>query len=409
MSVETSRPAGAVHDAPPHVPGELVRAFDFAFGSGTKSAPHVGLAALHDGPRTFFNVGDPYNPPGWVPVRGDDIRLILQDPATFSARKSVRFSALIGEDWDLIPAETDPPQHTDYRTMLAPAFSPKRMSDLDGRVRERAVDLVEQLRGQTSCEFMQAFGRAFPVNIFLSLMGLPSENIELFSKWMHDVLHGEDMAARSRGATEVAAYLRKAGDERRGQSGDDLITIVVNSKVKGRPLTDDEIIGALFLIFGGGIDTVAASLGFIFLHLARHPELQAQLRGDPSLVGDAVEEFLRRYSLVSVRRQVLRDVEAAGVAMKQGDWVHLMTPLASMDPDEFPDPLALDISRSPNRHTAFSYGPHRCIGSHLARRELVIALEEWLPRLPPFRLANGDAYRTHGGLLGVDWLNLVWD
>jgi len=164
----------------------------------------------------------------------------------------------------------------------------------------------------------------------------------------------------------------------------------------------------LFLIFGGGIDTVAASLGFVFLHLARDPDLQAQLRADPTLIPEAVEEFLRRYSLVSVRRRVLRDVEAAGVSMKQGDWVHLMTPLASLDPQAFADPLALDIRRSPNRHTAFSVGPHRCIGSHLARRELVIALEEWLPRLPPFRLAPGEAYRTHGGLLGVDHLNLEW-
>jgi len=406
--VDALRPPGAFHDIPDHVPGELVRVINFAFGPGTATAPHQTLAKLHDGPRTFFNVGDPFNPPGWVPVRGDDIRAILQDPATFSARKSVRFSELIGEDWDLIPSETDPPEHTVYRTMLNPAFSPKRMQDLDGRARERAMGLIQDLRGQSSCEFMTAFGRAFPVSIFLTLMGLPPANVELFYKWMHDVLHGEDMQTRSSGAAEVAAYLRRVGGERRGQPGDDLISIVVNSKVHGRELNDDEVIGFLFLIFGGGIDTVAASLGFVFLHLARDPDLQAQLRADPTLIPDAVEEFLRRYSLVSVRRRVLRDVEAAGVSMKQGDWVHLMTPLASLDPQAFADPLALDIRRSPNRHTAFSVGPHRCIGSHLARRELVIALEEWLPRLPPFRLAPGEAYRTHGGLLGVDHLNLEW-
>ncbi|MDB5497295.1 MAG: cytochrome [Phenylobacterium sp.] len=394
---------------PAHVPDELVRDINLLNGPGIAKRPFETLTTLHEGPRTVYNTGEPMRGGYWMPTRAADIRDILQDPETFSSRGMAGFSALVGETWPLIPAELDPPVHSDFRTLLNPLFSPKAIASLEPRVEQRAVELIDKLVGQKGCEFMSAFGRAFPVSIFLEIMGLPIENVELFSGWMDDILHSPDVDQRRAAMREVISYLREVAKARADQSGGDVISIVVNGKVQGRALTDDEIIGTLTLVFGGGIDTVANVLGFFFKHLAEDPELQARLRADPSLIRSAVEELLRRYSIVVPHRQVTRDVEAAGVQMKAGDWIEVVTSLASLDPDEFAEPLAVRTERSPNRHLAFSSGPHRCVGAHLARRELAVAMERWLKHLPPFRLAPGEAYQCHGGLFGVDFLHLVWD
>jgi cytochrome P450 len=396
-------------EVPSHVPPELVRNVNLFNDPAIETDPYAFVAKLHDGPRTIFNVGIPMREPAWTPTRAEDIRAILQDPANFSSEGVVGFSRLIGESWSTIPSETDPPAHGAYRALLNPLMSPKRIAEMEDAVRERAVQLVDALKGQTSTEFMKTFGRAFPVYIFLQLMGLPTERVEQFYGWMHDVLHGQDMAERSRAMSEVASYLRGVAKERAGKPADDLVSTVVNARIEGRALNDDEVIGMLVLIFGGGIDTVANMLGFCFLHLARDPALQAHLAAHPSEIPSAVEEFLRRYTIVMPYRKVVNDIEAAGVQMKAGDWVHCLLPAADIDPAEFENPSRFDPERSANRHIAFSTGPHRCVGSHLARREMAIALEEWLTRMPRFRLADGEAYHCHGGLFGVDHLNLVWD
>jgi cytochrome P450 len=409
MSETTERPMAPKVEAPAHVPPELVRSINLMNGPGISTCPHATVAKIHDGPRTIYNVGEPRGIGYWMPTRAEDIRAILQNPEVFSSQGVVGFSALIGENWPVIPAELDPPEHSDFRAILNPLFSPKGIAAMEPRVAQRAEELIAPLVGENGCEFMLAFGRAFPISIFLEIMGLPIENVELFSGWMHEILHSPDMAVKSNAMQQVVDYLRGVAQERVGSDGSDVVSIVVNGRVNGRPLTDDEIIGMLVLVFGGGIDTVANTLGFFFMHLAEHQDLQAKLRAEPALIPGAVEELLRLYSIVTPHRRCTRDVEVAGVQMKAGDWIEVVTPLASLDPEEFDHPMETDIARSPNRHTAFSFGPHRCVGSHLARRELIVALETWLARLPPFRMAPGEAHQCHGGLFGVDWLNLEWD
>jgi cytochrome P450 len=163
------------------------------------------------------------------------------------------------------------------------------------------------------------------------------------------------------------------------------------------------------LIFVAGLDTVAAALGFDFNYLARHPDHQQKLRDDPSLIPDAAEELLRAYSTVHMVRVATRDVELEGVHIKAGDRVSCATMIANRDPHEFPDPDRIQFEREGNRHVAFAYGPHRCVGSHLARREIVIGLEEWLSRVPPFRIKEGTAPLVHGGtVFGIQELHISW-
>jgi cytochrome P450 len=164
------------------------------------------------------------------------------------------------------------------------------------------------------------------------------------------------------------------------------------------------------LLFIAGLDTVAAGIGFDFSYLARHPEDQQRLRSEPALIRNAIEELLRAYSTVQMIRTVTRDTEFGGVRMKQGDLVCCPSQIGNRDPREFPDPDRIDLTRNANRHMAFAYGVHRCLGSHLARRELIASLEEFLARVPPFRIREGTEPVAHGGFVfGVESLHLRWD
>jgi len=397
-------------EIPSHVPPELVVTVDLAGFTTPGQCPYAKMAAMHDGPRTLFSPPNFMAPQGsWVITRAEDIRAVLQQPEVFSSKGIAGFSQLVGENWDLIPLELDPPEHAKFRAIMNGIFAPKKITAMEEGVRARAVALIDAVADKGGCEFVEAFGRPFPVSIFMQLMGLPEEDTDKFIAWEYGLLHANDMMQRVQAGKAILDYLRALIEQRKRSPADDLTSFAVQATIDGRPTTDDEIMGICYLLFVAGLDTVAASLGLHFRHLAQNPDDQARLRADPSLIPGAVEEFLRRYSIVTTNRFVTQDVEVAGVNMKTGDRVTCSTMLASLDPTEFDNPLDVDIERSPNRHVAFSYGPHRCIGSHLARRELVIAVEEWLKRVPPFRVAGGqDVPVKPGGVLGVAELPLVW-
>lgn len=197
---------------------------------------------------------------------------------------------------------------------------------------------------------------------------------------------------------------------RRKEPGEDFMTFLVSTEIEGRPLTHVEIIGIANLLFIAGLDTVAAAIGFDMYHLAQHQDDQQKLRDDPELIRGAVEEMLRAYPTIGVLRVAKKDVEFLGAPIKKGDWVMCGTYLVNSDPKEFPNPEVIDFEREDNRHVAFGYGPHRCLGSHLARRELIIGLEEFLDRIPTFKIKEGTAPITFGGFVfGVEDLQISWE
>jgi cytochrome P450 len=174
-------------------------------------------------------------------------------------------------------------------------------------------------------------------------------------------------------------------------------------------MTKEEVLDTAFLMFMAGLDTVTAALSFIFNYLATHDDARRRLVDDPDLIPPAIEELLRFHAFVNPGRYLTKDIEFAGVQMKKGDAVLVSTPLSTRDPAEFADPTTVDFERSPNHHIAFGAGPHRCVGSHLARRELEVALREWLQRIPDFHLAEGAVITSHGGgVMGLERLPLVW-
>jgi cytochrome P450 len=388
---------------PEHVPKELVREFDFRTGLG--NYPHTAVAALHSGPRVFYSPVHHNAIPGpgtWVLTRAADIRAALQDAATFSSQVRRSNSALA-----LIPLELDPPEHPKFRALMNPIFSPARMKQLEAKVRELARKLAAQCAAKGECDFVEDFAKPFPVGIFLDLMGLPVDNMARFLEW--EALIMRDKQTRTAAIQQVSLYLQELITARRRNPTDDLISFAVNARVDDRPLTDSEVMGICVLLFIAGLDTVTSSFAFHFRHLAEHEEDQESLRRDPGSIPSAVEELFRAYAVVNTNRYATRDIEFAGVLIKKGDNVTCSTILASRDPHEFDRPNEVIFTRSPNPHNAFSFGPHRCLGSHLARREISAGIEEWLRAIPRFRVKPGASVRaTGGGVFTLESLPLTW-
>jgi cytochrome P450 len=293
--------------------------------------------------------------------------------------------------------------------MLNPLLSPKRVIAMEGAVRERAAVLIDRiLANSTSCEVMNDFAFPFAVNIFLRFLGLSDDRLEDFVRWGNELLHGDD-EQRPRAARTIVEFIRSLAEERRRAPVDDFMTFVVQAEIEGRPLDDREVLGIGVLLFVAGLDTVAAAIGFDLRYLAENPEQQELLRSEPDRIVLAKEEMLRAFSTVQMIRVATRDVDFAGAPIRKGDYVSCPTMVANRDPEEFANPDQLDLGRIGNRHTAFATGPHRCIGSHLARREIEVALEEWLARVPPFRIKPGTAPTTYGGhVFGIEGLVLDW-
>ena len=398
---------------PDHVPSHLVRDYNLYTAPGLTPTPfgnpHEAISCLHAGPPIFYTLGNTRNGEGtWMIVRAEDQRRVLQDAVTFSSNRRI-FSSALGEDWPVIPLETDPPDHVKYRSMLNPLLSPRRVADMEPMVRARAVELIEAIKARgTSCDVMTDFAFPFAVSIFLQFLGMSTERLTEFVGWANNLFHGKP-EQRTAAAKTVIEFLREKAAERRIEPGDDFMTFVVNAEIDGRKLNDDEVRGISVLLFSAGLDTVAAAIGLDLYHLTRVPDDQKLLRENPSKILLASEEMLRAYATITPIRVATRDVELGGVFIKKGDQVACPSMVANRDPCEFADPDRIDFDREDNRHTAFAYGPHRCIGSHLARREIVIGLEEWLARIPEFRIKDGTAPISYGGFVfGVENLILDW-
>lgn len=403
---EMTKPALMI---PEHVPMELVKNIDPRYMPGMEDCPFSQVAKLHDEGPIFWSANDARFGGAWVLTKADDIRHVLGSPELFTAVGQTGFAALLGEEWSLLPLEVDPPQHTDYRRLLNPLVAPPVVAKMEPAIRQRAVDLIEGFKDKGEGEFVELFGRPFPVTIMLEILGLPQEQMGQFLEWEFDLLQSPDMEAKVKAAIGIKNYLEHVRAERQASPGDDIFSKVVTAEMDGRRLTDDETLGILYLFFVGGLDTVASTLGFIYRHLAENPDKQEFLRQNPDRISGAVEEYLRRYSVVSPYRRCVKETTINGVTIKEGDWISLVTSLGSLDPDVFECPLDVDFDRKNVRHFGFSFGAHFCLGNHLARKELNIALEEWLARVPSWRVKSGETVHAHGStVFGVEHLSLTW-
>lgn len=399
--------------APDHVPADMIRNHEIYYLAGNPKNTFNFLRNVHEDKDIFFNLNaDPILCPNgaWCISSYALMSEVFQNTELFSNHEQSKYSELVGEDWPMIPVELDAPEHARIRMVVMPMFAPGRMKLLSERISERSEELIASFKDRGECDFVAEFASVLPVKIFLELLDLPFDRFDDFTSWGHGIINSyipEERTAATRAARE---YLRGVIEERRTRPGEDVISQIVHAKTAdGQLLTEDEVLGLSFMLFIGGLDTVAATLGFIFHYLADHPEARAQLIEQPDLIPSAVEEFLRAFSVVQSKRKVTKDMVFHGAPMKAGDYVTCITGLADTDPEEFGENLQLD--RQTNRHMAFGMGPHRCLGSHLARLELKLVIEIWLKHIPEFEIVPGAELTTHGagGVYGYDALPLRWN
>jgi len=398
---------------PAHVPKELIRTVGLTMGPEFLAAPHDYMKKLHDEqPPIYYDVSPMGNM--WQFIRHEDCLFGLRHPEFFSNEGATPFPRDPDDYFYFIPIEIDPPHHRKYRNIVDPLFCPAGVKQLEGLIRQRANDLLDEVEAEHArtgeCEFTTAFGRPLPVSVFLDIMGLPQDMRDTFVEWAVQLLHSntrEDMADAMK---KITAYLKGAIAEKKANPDDGVVSLIANSAPDGVPLSDPEIFGFVCFLFIGGLDTVFATLNNIWLHLARDADLRAEtikrMETDPDKV---VEELLRRWSVTFSGRVVEQDVEVRGVQLKKGERVTFVLPAANFDPEVFPDPLKVDYDRPRKTILAFTVGVHSCMGGHLARLELKICLQEWLKRIPNFSVKPGThiEYRP-GGVIGPEFLPLTW-
>jgi hypothetical protein len=287
--------------------------------------------------------------------------------------------------------------HTWTRRLLLPWFSHTRVEQYEPFTRDLCNRLIDGFIDTCSADAAGDYARQIPVRVIALTLGVPEELSDTFTGWVQDVLEfAHDEARSRRGADGLREYLIEQLEQRRTEPGDDLISGLLHAEVDGEPVDDLNILGMAALTLIAGVDTTWSSIGSSMLHLATHPEDVQRLIDEPDLMPTAIEELLRAYSPVTMARIAADDVEVSGCPIKAGDKVLMNFPGANRDPAVFDDPDEVILDRQHNRHLAFGVGIHRCAGSNLARMELRVAIEEWLRRIPSFRLAD-DADVTWAG------------
>jgi hypothetical protein len=330
----------------------------------------------------------------WLPTRHDDVAAVAYDTERFTSRSIVmgnfrppREIAPIG---GAPPISSDPPFHHGARRLLLPAFAPQVIARLEPGARAYCDELLEALEGRDVVDAAAEYAQHIPVRVIADMLGFPQEDADLFRGFVHDVLEGVNEPIESRFANMqgLFGYLMDQINDHVANPRDDLTSFLIEAEMDGRKLDASHVVGTLVLLLLAGIDTTWSAIGASLWHLAKTPADRERLVAEPELLPTAMEELLRAYAPVTMARLVKEDMDWNGCPMQADDWILLSFPAANRDPEVFDDADRVVIDREVNRHAAFGLGIHRCLGSHLARMELRVALEAWLARFPRFSLAD---------------------
>ncbi|HEY6533419.1 MAG TPA: cytochrome P450 [Acidimicrobiales bacterium] len=323
---------------------------------------------------------------------------VLRHPEIYTSSGN---AGSMGTERALIPLEIDPPVHRAWRRIVDPIFSPQRMALLEGPIEQLVHGLIDDFGDATEIDFAQQFSVPFPSQVFLAMIGLPLDDLPHLLAMKDGIMrahvvlgtHFDDprcQAFKEKTADEIFAYFGDALDAREQQRTDDVLSDLLDAEIDGRPLTRDELLEICFPLLLGGLDTVSATLDCFFAYLAEHPDHRRQIVDDPSIVRGAVEELFRYETpLMMTPRVVAGDAILAGCPVQAGDTVYMLHGVSNLDLDGLPDADEVRFDRDGNRHLSFGGGPHRCLGSHLARLELRVALRVWHERIPDYRIAPG--------------------
>jgi cytochrome P450 len=340
---------------------------------------------------------------GWLPTRYADVAAIAYDTEHFSSRSIImgnfRPPPEIAPAGGSPPITSDPPFHHDARKLLLPAFTKTAVSKLEPATRAFCHSLIDALGGRDVVDAASEYAQHIPVRVIADMLGFPPEDGPQFREFVASRLEGVNLPQPER-VTRMSAlfyYLLAQVRDHIDNPRDDLTTFLINADLCGHKLKPSHVVGTMTLLLIAGIDTTASAIGASLWHLAATPADRRRLVTQPELLPAAIEEFLRAYAPVTMARLVKHDMQFRGVDMKADDWVLLSFPAASRDPAHFDRADQVIIDRQVNQHAAFGLGIHRCLGSHLARMELRVALEVWLERTGEFSLADPSAVSWSSG------------
>lgn len=339
----------------------------------------------------------------WLPTRYDDVAEIALDPELFSSRAVIVSNrkppvemAPVGA---VPPISSDPPYHHEARKLLQPAFSPGSVKAYEPATTAFCHELIDGFGDRSVIDAAAEYAQHIPMRVIADMLGLPREDGERFARFVHNALEevNSPTEARIAGFQELFGYLRTQVEEHLIHPRQDLISFLIDAHTSDGHTDLPRVAGSIALLLIAGIDTTWSAIGASLWHLATHPDDRRALAADPSLMVPAVEELLRVYAPVTMARLVTRDVDWHGCPMRADDWILLSFPAANRDPEQFDQAAEVVLDRPNNRHAAFGIGAHRCLGAHLARMEIRVALGAWLSRIPDFTLADLDAVRWSGG------------
>ncbi len=340
---------------------------------------------------------------GWLPVRYADVAAIAYDTDLFSSRaiimSNVRPPHELAPVGGSPPISSDPPFHHDARKLLLPAFTRSAVGRQEAATRAFCASLIDSFDGRDVVDAACEYAQHIPVRVIADMLGFPPEDGPQFREFVTDLLEGVNLPPDERleRVRRLFDYLLAQVDEHLARPRDDLTSYLLDAELGGHKLDPDHVVGTMALLLIAGIDTTWSAIGASLWHLAAVPADRARLVAEPGLLPTAVEELLRAYAPVTMARLVTGDVRWQGVDMKADDWILLSFPAANRDPAQFDRADEVIIDRELNRHAAFGLGIHRCLGSHLARMELRVALETWLDRIPEFSLADPAAVTWAAG------------
>lgn len=394
-------------ERPDHVPRDRIVDFDVYNAEWLSSGYHEYFAALQ-APGVADLVWTPRNEGHWIVTRGELMWDIFPNHRDFSNR-IVLIPKSVGEQDQRVPSTLDPPDHQHFRSLMNAGLGPNQIRQLEPLIRETAIDLIESFRSNGHCDFNRQYAEELPIQVFLRIVDLPLGDVDELKYWCGQIVHPDGENSFETAAQWFYDYLDPVIDRRLGGDGQDLLSVMINGTVYGRPLTKPEMHSLCLQALLGGLDTVVNMLGFVMLDLCRNPDLRRRLAADSGQIPAAMEEFLRRHGVVNVARVVRHDMQCDGVELKEGDVVMLPSSLVGMDERVNGCPFAVDIERKSVRHATFGRGLHFCPGAHLARAELKITLQEWLARIPEFGLAPDAGLRFRSGIVGtVKGISLIW-
>ncbi len=365
----------------------------------------------------------------FMPTRYEDLFNIARDIQHFSSRNVLvtDFGEPIEVEGEVVadevnnaaqynggapPITSDPPVHTWARKLLLPPFTATAVARWEPETRKLCGELIDAFIANGRADGAADYAQQIPPRVIADMLGIPKDMAGTFTEWVRGFLELglTDPELRQSSAISIFTYMNERIQERKENlKEDDLLSYLLTSTVDGEPVPEPHVLGTCFLLMVAGIDTTWSSIGSAIWHLAENPKDRARLIAEPELIDSAIEELLRAYSPVTMAREVSEDTEYAGCPIPKGSKVLMNFPAANRDPRVFERADEVLLDREKNPHIAFGVGIHRCAGSNLARMEMKVAIEEWLKRIPDFRLEDPNAVTWAGGQVrGPRKMPVIW-